>query len=327
MKKPTKRSAKSSVTKKTTTKKSSRLNKLTSNKLALFALIAIPILVIAGTIWYQNYQAEQKLKTVTGLMSVIRTKTAQNYSNIDVYQRNWVAQMGSGIPVPAPGYDFTVNSQAMPTIYFTLIDDMTPKTIKNWLVISKTLPVVNNPNVVQDLVDQTLTEAGYSVSSHSANGATYVKDDNTCLYSDAEGVLTLSCYSPEDVQAAASKLQPFVDAYVQANSGTDMSKAYFGPVDIKSSEGNYVIGASHAAGYGIAEMLIANLEANKQLALFYNKQGGNWNYVTQAGDEFGFRCAAFMANAEVRKVFYDQICYLDDQTGQIRLDTSNRATQ
>jgi len=119
-------------------------------------------------------------------------------------------------------------------------------------------------------------------------------------------------------------MQSIATVYQSAHPGKPLPSLLFGPFVVKSHYGAGVIGSSHAAGYDIAEAVVM-YGSEKKLALFYNKLNGPWQYVTEATDEFGFKCQDFKATEEVRKVMNDQVCLSDE--GPVRLDTQNPATQ
>lgn len=277
--------------------------------------IVLIVIAFGGALYLQQRSADRH-----SLLSTVQNKVNSTYSNIAINDSPWPAQMGSGVSVAASGYDFQLNSQSLPSMYFTMKDGHFTA-----MTSSRT---ANSPHaIVSPIIDTTITRAGYIAYIGKQNIITYINDyDNKCLsiFDQNQTVLTLTCYTKEDTNAAAAKIQPFVAAYTKSNQNTDSSSTTYGPATIKSQNKSGVITSSFAPGYDIAEAVIQN-GTRKQLALFYSKDGGAWHYITQADDEYGFSCSAYTANPDVRKAMYDQIC-LSDQ-GQVRLDTNNRALQ
>ncbi len=234
------------------------------------------------------------------------------YSNIYVTNEGeWLSDMSNGLPADVESYNYKINSQAAPTISVGFGSERGRG------------KSTTNLSDAQVLIDSVMSRAGYTRTQGTAN-LFYDKDSSTCTITDTGDVLTLSCSTSEILSNIAADAKPFVDAYLAAKPDAADNLA-IGPIVIKNSDHeNHVITASKRSGYKIAEALIVT-NGTKYLALFYQKDGGNWAFVSQAADEYGFNCGDFTVNPDARAAFYDQICLGPE--GQVRLDTNNRALQ
>ncbi|HSX17421.1 MAG TPA: hypothetical protein VLH86_04970 [Patescibacteria group bacterium] len=313
MSKPAKTTAKSG--KKQTKTVAQKVSNKPAPRRPLMMVVAALALIIAVLAAYSFYRQP----TVSEAMDTIKSKTESKYSNVAVDASQWPAQMGSQLSLHATGYDYNVSSQSFPSLYFTLKE--TPQ------VPSGT--VVNSPKEITGTIDAEMDNAGFKVDSanHTNEFTLYGRKDTTCfrIYTDQQFTVTFTCYDHNNIAGVSQDAQPFVNAFNKANPTQPINlNSTIGPIVIKSHYGAGAIGSSHEAGYDIAEAVVTQSNV-KKLVLFYNKYGGDWQYITKANDEFGFSCKDYTANADVRKAMFDQIC-LGDQ-GQVRLDTNNRALQ
>ncbi|HSW37717.1 MAG TPA: hypothetical protein VLG37_05125 [Candidatus Saccharimonadales bacterium] len=281
--------------------------------LVLILVLALLAIIGIGVELYSRRSAKQDL------MQIIAKQATATYENIAVSDTAWPAQMGSGMPVPVPGYDFSISSQSLPSTYFTLKDKVTAYAAKS-------------PYDIESSIEKTFTSNGYSklyvgpTTELFINSRLPQEERCTSIYDGQQVVLTLTCYQAPAIQAAAKPLNPFVSVFTKSDPSHVVADTYFGPATIKSQHPSGVIGASKTAGYDIAEMIVAQKDdTNKLIALFYNKQGEPWKYVTEASDEFGFTCGSFMANQDIRSAMQGQICL--NNSGQVRLDTNQQASQ
>lgn len=297
-------------TKKTPWKTSRFATYLPAIILGVAALIAIGFGV---------YKHLQKTVPITSIMTAIETSVNNKYSNLKVYNSGWPAQMGSQQALHQAGYNFDVSSQSMPSIYIGMEDDSG----------TSTKPKASNPTDAQGLIAAEMKVVGYKIDplNDTLPAINFTHNSDNCfeLYDSTQGILTFSCYVPRDIGQASEQAVPFVTAYNKANPKQPISQSVvIGPIDIKSQSGGGVINPSKSAGYDIAEAVVT-FGTTKMLVLFYNKDNGPWQYITQAGDEYGFSCQAYTANPSVRAAMYNQICL--GPTGQVRLDSPARATQ
>jgi len=286
------------------------------------ALVAgIIILGIGGMLLYEE---SQKPRTFAEIMQAVKNEVNDAYAGVYINDSAWFAEMGTGVPVPAPGYKFDVSSRSMPTLYFSLgADPGQSKQVRHNLFFKRTVPAIPNIELLSGEIVIVMDKAGFTLEQATDDKAIqFIKDDKTCVYTTANGVVSFSCSDPAAIAQAAKQAQPLVEGYTRAKPG--LAGVTIGPVVIKSQNGAGVIGSSKTAGYDIAEAVVA-VDGKSSLVLYYNKDNGPWQYIAQAGDEYGFYCKDYTANADVRKALYDQICIGDD--GHRRLDTNNRALQ
>lgn len=257
-----------------------------------------------------------------GVLADIDKRVTNKYDYLAT-ESSWSAQMGSGAALKADGYKFRVSSEFFPSLHVGYKVDAKPDA-----------PLL--PQVLDPIVQLAMENAGYYRASgeYDLVGTTpmsdlkyssYATDDSTCLYiTDSQRAATISCFTKDELKQAAVTANTYLTTYMDAQPQLAASQLVFGPVTIKSQTKSGVIGASETAGYDIAEAVIA-VDGTKKLVLYYSAQGGPWKYVTQADDEYGFRCQAFMANDDVRRAMHGQVCLGD--TGHVRLDSTRRALQ
>lgn len=273
-------------------------------------LLIIAGIVTAALLLYLLAPKED-LSTTSSMFKVIKSEIEGKYSNLRVSDEDeWLAQMNSGITDTVEGYDFKVNSQSAPTINIGF-GDMGPN-LKD---------TTQNIDDAQPILDAIMSRAGFAKSPGKDN-IFYDKPPTTCvLVNDGNDLITLSCSTKDILKAQAESAKPLVDAYLAGKPGVPAADIAIGPTIFKDDRhAAQVITASKTPGFKIAEAVI-----NKKVVVFYQKDGGAWVLASEADDEYGFRCGDFTANPDVRKAFYDQICL--SETGQVRLDTANRALQ
>lgn len=287
-------------------------------KKSLFLLL-ITVGIIASCLFVYLHYIRFTPVPVSDIMHNIHTSIGAEYSNLTANQTTWPAQMGSQQPLAAPGYSFNVSSQSMPSLYITM----------GAAVQYSSKVHARSIKAAHDVVSAQMRLAHYQIDpTHSSlPEITYHYKTTDCLelLSDAEATLTLSCYDAVQIPSVAQQLQPFVGAYNSTHPERLIRQNdIVGPVVIKSQHGTGVIEASHTPGYDIAEMVVTQ-NSHKKLLVFYNQNNGQWQYVTQANDEYGFACKDYQQTTAMREAFYNQICLGDH--GQIRLDSSAPALQ
>lgn len=281
-----------------------------SNVWVVVAVFAIATFLLAVLIAYGARQ-----KSSDDMLEEVSKAVTSTYANIAVNNDQWVAQMGSGVPLWPIGYAFGVSSKSLPSIHFGTIETaLEPGAKPDNRIQAAT------PDSVLGVVTQTLTDARYTIQKVEDGAITFQNEHELCIYTSE----TLTCYRDDMVSAAAGEVQPFYEAIVAHRPESALRGLVIGPAVVKSQNGAGVIGSSHEAGYDIAEVLVREGD-DEYIALFYNKSDGPWVFVAQAGDEYGFSCTDMATNYDVRKAFYDQICL--SESGHVRLDTANPALQ
>lgn len=302
-------------------------------------LVLIVVVLVAGAGWLIYHRQNAKPKTLDGVLSSITSDAKNTYSNAVFEPKNdWTAEASATAFNKVAGYNYAVSGVGR-GIFLAYENTGQSKTVKQFLFFNKTIPPANSLARVKNWVGSKLVSYGFTTTDNK----TYKKADNTCTvlndsaglahndFGEASNLLDVSCFSKEVLQDAAAQMKPFVDEYLKENPTLKANDLTVGPLTIKSKNGSGVIGSSHAASYDIAEIVIST-SSKKQIALYYAKDAeigtnnnSGWHYVTQANDEFGFKCGDVMANPDARKAFYDQVCL--SENGQVRLDTNNRALQ
>jgi hypothetical protein len=294
-------------------------------------IVLIAISLVVGMGWFFYSQQNTKPKTLDTVLSSLNKEARNNFSNAKFEAKNdWGAEAGATAFNKVNGYDYTV-SGAGKGLWLAYQYSDKSVTTKRFVLFKKTIPPAKSLAEVKTFVGHKLTSYGFTTTDQK----TFNRGSDTCTVlndpaelqhpgvGSASNLLDVRCVSKDMLQNAAAKSKPFVAQYLQANSNLNASDLAVGQLTIKSKNGAGVIGSSHAAGYDIAEMVVST-KAKKQIALYYTKNS-SWHYVTQANDEFGFKCNDMKANADARKAFYDQVCL--GENGQVKLDTNNRALQ
>jgi hypothetical protein len=302
--------------------KTKRLRALGPTQFA--ALVLVAVLLLIGNVWLHRYT--QRPTSVDEVLLTIKKEVNNAYTGVHIDDSGWFAEMGRGVALTPPNAEFKVSSRNMPTLYFTLGADVPAKakTAKHYGFLNRRIPGIQAIDQLPSVVTKAMERAGYRTIVMPQERI-YLNEDRdiTCAYKEENGAGTFSCYNGYSIGAATAFAEPFALSYAEA-TGAKLSELTVGPLVIKSQYGAGVIGSTHEAGHDIAEAVIEQ-SGKKSVVLFYNKDAGPWIYITKADDEFGFPCKDYKANAEVRKVMYDQICLGDE--GQVRLDTNNRAVQ
>ncbi|HET6924389.1 MAG TPA: hypothetical protein VFH39_00985 [Candidatus Saccharimonadales bacterium] len=292
------------------------------------ALLVLFFVVFIGYIAWFVYQRDQQLQqTATtqapnAVVAQLKQQVTKKYSYASADTSQWVAQMGSGAGVTAAGYDYAVSTQSFPSIYFGLKADYNPAKAKHKF-----------PGGVNGEIQNVLKADGYTIvaNKYTVTGTgsakptytTYVNDGTTCLdiYDANQNVVTVSCYTQDNVVHAFARVKPFVTGYLAAHPELKPQNVVFGPVTVKDQSNGGVITASKSPQYGISEAVVT-VNGQKKLVLYYNTQ---WQYVTQANDEYGFPCSDYAANPELQTVMQGQVCLGDK--GQMHFGTGTSATQ
>ena len=297
-------------------------------------LIFLIVAVIGLAGWY--VVSHRKVPVPRQSVSTTLANISQEISSKYIYispdtSNSWNASAGSGASLAVPDYTYRVSSQNFPTIIISYNDHASPSSVK----LSQAVDPIAKQQI--QAAGYKLTNTKYDIPGYYVDYAkttsvptsnVYVAGNSTCLVIDDDlaQLSTVSCYDKADIAQAAMTGQPYVASYLAGHKDVSEKDITYGPVTVKSKNPNAVISASHATGYDIAEVAIT-VKTDKELVLFYNKDGGPWKYITQAHDEYGFSCTDYMATPEIRKVMYNQVCLRADRQGQVRLDTNNRATQ
>lgn len=314
-----------------------------------FSVVEILIVIVivgllGGVIWYTYDRQNSIPKTLDEVLGKISSDAKKTYTNA-VFQPkyDWVAESSGTAFNKVDGYDYSVSGVGK-GIRMMFENSDKSETVSSFLFFTRTVPPAKNLDEVKNWVGSQLINYGFSTSDNKS----YIKGDNTCnvlndptaLFPNQDSnmqtdqktnLLEVTCFGKEVLRDNASQMKPFVDEYLKANSDLKASDLTVGPLTIKSKYGAGVIGSSKTAGYDIAEMVVST-KTKKQIALYYAKNAEistdsnyGWRYVTQANDEFGFKCDDMKDNPDARKAFYDQVCLSEND--QVKLDTDNRALQ
>jgi prepilin-type N-terminal cleavage/methylation domain-containing protein len=308
-------------------------------------LIVIVVIGLIGTVGWLVYDRQNASpKTLDEVLTRISSDAKKTYTNAVFEPKyDWTAEASGTAFNKVDGYDYSVSGVGK-GIWLAYEYSDKSETTSRFLFFKRNVPPAKNLDEVKNWVGNQLVKYGFSTSDNK----TYIKDDNTCnvlndptsLFPNQEGnmetdqntgLLEVTCFGKEVLRDSAAQMKPFVDEYLKANADLKASDLTVGPLTIKSKYGAGVIGSSRTAGYDIAEMVVST-KSKKQIALYYAKNaeigtGNNagWQYVTQANDEFGFKCGDMKADPDARKALYDQVCL--SENGQVKLDTNNSALQ
>jgi len=118
------------------------------------ALIGLSLMVLIVGVGLLAYDQAKKPRTINQIMSLVKKRVATSYEHIAINDSPWVAQMGSGTPLSAPGLNFSVSSQSMPSLYFSQKAD--------------SMPGATTPDKVISDVDSVMREAGYQKTDDPA---------------------------------------------------------------------------------------------------------------------------------------------------------------
>lgn len=313
-------------------------NQAASNVVVVF-LILIVIGIIGAIGWFVYNRNTSKPKTIDAVLSNLSRDAKKTYSNATFEPKyDWRAEASATSFNKVAGYDYSISGVGKGIwLAYEYSDKSTTST--RLLFFKHTVPPAKSLAQVKGWVGSKLTKYGFT----TADSKIYQKGEDKCTVlndpgqlsgndsGEASNLLEVNCFNKEDLANAATQMKPFVDEYLKANPSLKASDLAVGPLTIKSKSGGGVIGSSHAAGYDIAELIISTIN-KKQIALYYaegavigTNKVSDWHYVTQADDEFGFKCGDMKASPDTRKALYDQVCL--SEIGQVRLDTNNRALQ
>jgi len=228
-------------------------------------------------------------------------------ADYETRRTGWDGQRDAGDARSVSGYDFALSSRANAGIVIE------PHAAGDAL---------RDPGVpaeqIVELVRQKLVNGGFQ---ENRGGATsYNRGDTVCSLSletvdwlegynerHNAGIITLSCEGTVIDRAFAAQADEFVAAYRQAHKKLKEKDIVYGPMVVRSQDPSGPIGASKAAGYDLAEAVVAH-SGNSSIALFYNKQGGDWHFIAEATDEFGFSCKDIMKDRDARKAYGGYWC-------------------
>ncbi|MDB5182628.1 MAG: hypothetical protein JWO47_412 [Candidatus Saccharibacteria bacterium] len=304
------------------------------------AIELLIIIMVFGTMLFAGWYVRGKNKkdvpnlspgSSAAIISEVNKTVADKYPSLSTYTTDWFAQMGTSASIPVDGYTFSLSSQNFPTTQLLQkgpdqpVNPPASETIISAKeAVAKTMSA-HGFNTAQDKYTIAAVNNVMTNSRVDASYDVYKSGGTTCLeiYYSFNPNVTLSCFTAAEAASMAAKAKQFVYAYTAANPET-VSKITFGPLTIKSQHKSGVLGPSHLAGYDISEAVFAVGDV-KNIALYYNHLNGPWTYITRANDEYGFTCGSMTSNPTVRKIMYNQICL--SATGQVRLDTNNRALQ
>lgn len=305
----------------------------------LIVIMAALVGLIGGTIYHAR---PAHPASIDGVLRNLTADAKKDFTNVNFDTQDAISATASPVSYNVvPGYMFAVSGVTNSKGIWLQFDPTgQPKTIKHMWIFNETIPVARKIDDVKTWVGHKLQSYGYTTTDHK----TYYRHDATrctvqndpAIYAGNDfgvdsNLLEVSCFGQDVLRSAAAAMQPLVSEYLRAHPTLQAGDLTTGPLVIKSRNGAGVIGSSHTAGYDIAEMVVAT-KSKKQIALFYakgasinNGQNSGWHYVTEADDEFGFKCADMRADPDARKALYDQVCLSDK--GQVKLDTNNRALQ
>jgi hypothetical protein len=289
----------------------------------LLVIGAAAVVTVGMVIWRLNASQTSDLTIV---FTAIEHDISANVGDYKSDIQPWLAENISDQKVSVDGYDYRISSSALP---FMQIQPVTPQ----YATFAGSAPVTSI-STVRGHISSVLLGKGFSASktteTMNAMSATtqYARGDETCTLDEAGStyILTLSCNSPEFPKQVAAEGKPFVKEYLTHHTNLRGADLTFGPLTIKSQHPSGVIKPSKNAGYDIAEAMI-NEPRGLRIALYYQKQGGPWHYVTDTTDEFGFNCQDMRSNPDARKALYAQVCYERPDGGPRLLDSAGRATQ
>jgi hypothetical protein len=306
-------------------------------------LLVLVMVALVALIGWTIYRAQTpRPTTLDDVLSQLKTDADKDFTNVRFEQKPaWTAE---GSPVSyniVPGYMFAVSGvDQSKGLWLPFNPTGQPKTVKHIWLFNETIPAARTIDEVKTWIGYKLQSYGYTTTDHKtyyrhdATRCTVLNDPAKYAGNDFgvdSNLLEVSCFGQDVLSSAAAAMQPLVNEYLRAHPALQASDLTAGPLTIKSLNGAGVIGSSRTAGYDIAELVVTT-KAKKQIALFYakdasmtNGQNSGWKYVTEADDEFGFKCADMRADPDARKALYDQVCLGDK--GQVKLDTNNRALQ
>jgi hypothetical protein len=286
-------------------------------------VIGVAAVVAVGTVaWRLQTAAHEDLKPI---FAAIKQDLDANTTEYKTDIQPWLAQNISDQKLAVDGYGYRISSSALP---FMQIQPVAPH-------YDTSMPgPATSTSTIRERIGSVLLSKGFSASTTvetmSAMSATthYARGDETCTLDEARATytLTLSCNSPELPADVAGEAQPFVNEYLTHHTNLHEADLSFGPLTIKSQDPSGVIRQSKNAGYDIAEAIV-NEPRGLRIALYYQKQGGPWHYITDTTDEFGFNCEDMRSNPDARKAMYAQVCYERPNGGPRLLDSAGRATQ
>ena len=290
--------------------------KFLANNIALLIFAAVVVIGVTAVLVFSG----DKTKSTEELLRSVQQKVEKSYQNVAADSGTWSAQGVTGVAVSTLEYPYMVQSSSLPSVRFALKEVGLSGEASDDKLIAKSV------DTVLGVVISELAESEYTIDELSDDAVSFSRAGGKCNFTSANGIATLSCYSDDDVSAAAAAIAPFYSSLLTGDPSMTYEDLTLGPFVIKSHDGSGVIGSSHEAGYDIAELVVQTdgMEGGF-LALFYKKFEGPWVYVTKAADEFGFSCKAMSATSDARKAFYDQVCL--SEAGHIKLDTNNPALQ
>ena len=268
--------------------------------------------VVVGIAWIVVHSRPQPLAVI---LDGFKTGIPKSFDDVEVQQKKWTAQYVTNAPQRVEGFDYMLAPQNATTITFIQISGFQNKDTKKFDSAWGQAGGMSSP--LAKKVDRTFTRNKFTATKEG-NDTAYTRDADRCLFSGDQ----ITCYGPETLKNIAEESKPFANAYLSAHPHIAVQNMVFGPVTVKSQDGTGVISSSHEAGYDIAEATVA-IDGKQSIALFYKTTSSDWRYLTEADDEYGFKCGPMQADPEARKAFYDQVCL--SGTGQVKLDTSNRA--
>jgi len=303
-------------------------------------LIVIFVVGLLGAVGWLVYDRQNSTpKSLDAVLSKIRNDAKKTFTNANFEPKyDWSAELSPTSFNKVDGYDYSVSGVGKGIrLAYEYSDKST--TTKRFLFFNRTIPPAKSLDEVKGWIGNRLVMYGFNTTDNK----TFQKGDDMCTVlndpaelsgsdlGEASNLLEVNCFRKEVLRDSAAQMKPFVDEYLKANTNLKASDLAVGPLTVKSKYGKGVIGSSKSAGYDIAEMVVST-KNKKQIALYYAKNAeigtnniSGWQYVTQADDEFGFKCGDMKADPDARKALYDQVCL--NENGQVRLDTANRALQ
>ena len=281
-----------------------------------------------------------RLTAMQALVQTVDQEATKAAGDEYIINQTWAAEnTPDGHAISVPGYAFKVSSAGEPGMVIS------PKNAAN-------VDYVNNPpspstGVIYSSIAATLVKT-YGFTDHPLPPSAYqettsltylplnhtlTRGSDTCSVTEDRTYRTLymTCGNPAIANILASQTQTFAALFAAAQRVSE-SDLTVGPVSIKgnsTTQSTAPIAASESPGYNLADVLVQHDGGQRMVALYYAKNN-TWHFITQATDEWGFKCADVVRNADARKAMYDQICYdftniFDQGRGQVRVDSTRKA--
>jgi hypothetical protein len=271
-------------------------------------------------------------------LSTAGNTAVRQYGDYKADTTIWYAEnTPAGKSVAVSGYAFKLNTAAEPQLrvesqvyYESVLNDTGQQETQPLASVSQT---VVGALLAQGYQEQSVTKSddqlqndptGPSTPHATVQNMKLVKGNVICSLSqvDADYYVDVSCSSSDIDHYLAAQMQPFVNIEAKAKK-LSVSSITAGPMTIRGAQpgrqSDSAVGPSETAGYNLAEVLLVHGN-DRRVALYYS-HNGQWHFITEATDEYGFSCNDVFADPDARRAMFDQVCY-DSQIGQHRVDSS-----